>query len=175
MRIMTFARRFLVPGSLVSLWYLFRYRARVSGRAEVELAPDLTLGRGTQISSFCKLKAGAPLTIGPDTHVATGCFITAGPGTLEIGANCLIGPNVVITTSDYRHSRLDVPLRLQGSVGKDTRIGCNVFIGANSVIMGGARIGDNVIIAAASLVSGVIPPGSVVGGNPARTVFQRRQ
>ena len=172
---MTLARRFLVPGGLVSLWCLLRYRARVSSRAEVELAPGLTLGRGVQISSFCKLKASAPLTIGADTHIASGCFITAGPGSLRIGANCLIGPNVVIMTSDYRYSRLDVPLRLQGSAGKDTSIGRNVFIGANTVIVAGARIGDDVIIAAASLVSGVIAPGSVVGGNPARSVFQRRQ
>jgi acetyltransferase-like isoleucine patch superfamily enzyme len=174
MRMMTLARRFLIPGWLVTLWCWIRYGARVSSRSEVELTPELILGRGVQISSFCKLKASGPLAIGPDTHIASGCFITAGPGTLQIGVNCLVGPNVVITTSDYRYSRLDVPLRLQGSMGKDTVIGHNVFIGANSVVVGGARIGDNVIIAAASVVSGVIAPGTVVGGNPARTVFLRR-
>jgi acetyltransferase-like isoleucine patch superfamily enzyme len=174
MQIMTFARRFLIPGSFVSLWCLLRYGARVSGRSEVELAPALTLGRGTQISSFCKIKASAPLAIGSNTHVATGCFITAGPGTLEIGPDCLIGPNCVITTSEYRYSRLDVPLRLQGSVGKNTRIGRNVFIGANAVILGGASIGDNVVIAAATLVSGTVEAGGVVSGNPARVLFRRR-
>jgi len=174
MHVTTFARRFLIPAWFVSLWCLLRHGARVSSRSEVELAPGLTLGRGTQISSFCKVKVSARLTIGGNTHIATGCFITAGPGTLEIGANCLIGPNCVITTSEYRYARLDVPVRLQGSIGKNTRIGCNVFIGANSVIAAGATIGDNVIVAAASLVSGVIPPGTVVSGNPARIVFRRR-
>jgi maltose O-acetyltransferase len=174
MQIMTFARRFLIPRSLVSLWCLLRYGARVSGRSEVELSPALTLGRGAQISSFCKIKASAALTIGSNTHIATGCFITAGPGTLEIGPDCLIGPNCVITTSEYRYSQLDVPPRLQGSIGKDTRIGRNVFIGANAVVLAGTRIGDNVVIAAATLVSGTVETGTVLSGNPGTVLFRRR-
>lgn len=39
----------------------------------------------------------------------------------------------------------------------------NVFIGANSVIMGGADIGENSIIAACSLVKSKIPPNEVGG------------
>jgi acetyltransferase-like isoleucine patch superfamily enzyme len=174
MKIATLARRFLVPASLVSVWCLLRYGARVSRRAEIELAPTLTLGRGTQISAFCKIKTSGPLTIGPDTHIATGCFITAGPGTLEIGADCLIGPNCVITTNEYSYTRLDLPLRQQGSIAKHTRIGRNVFIGANSVVLAGTRIGDNVVIAAASLVSGNVEAGAVMSGNPAQLVFRRR-
>jgi acetyltransferase-like isoleucine patch superfamily enzyme len=174
MKIVTFARRFLLPASFTTVWCLLRYGARVSRRSEVDLAPTLRLGRGTQISSFCKIKASGSLIIGPNTHIATGCFITAGPGTLEIGPDCLIGPNCVITTNEYLYSRLDVPLRLQGSVAKHTHLGRNVFVGANSVILAGACIGDNVVIAAASLVSGKVESGTVVSGNPAKVVFHRR-
>lgn len=40
----------------------------------------------------------------------------------------------------------------------------NAFIGANSIIMGGADIGENSIIAACSLVKSKIPPNEVWGG-----------
>ena len=132
------------------------------------------LSRGTQISSFCKIKASGPLTIGENTHIAAGCFLGAGAGGLDIGPNCLIGPNCVIMTGEYVYTRLGVPLREQGTVSKGTRIGRNVFIGANSVILDGSRVGDDVIIAAGSVVSGTIPPATIVSGNPAKVIFRRR-
>ena len=44
----------------------------------------------------------------------------------------------------------------------------NVFIGANSVILGGVRIGSNVVIGSNTLVNKDIPDGTVWGGIPAR-------
>nr|WP_308293099.1 acyltransferase [Pseudarthrobacter sp. MDT3-26] len=49
-------------------------------------------------------------------------------------------------------------------------IGNNVFIGARSTILPGIRIGDRCIVAAGSVVTKSIPPGTVVGGNPARVI-----
>lgn len=46
----------------------------------------------------------------------------------------------------------------------------NVFIGANSVIIGNVRIGPNVIVAAGSIVTKDVPPNSVVAGVPAKVV-----
>jgi 2,3,4,5-tetrahydropyridine-2-carboxylate N-succinyltransferase len=43
-------------------------------------------------------------------------------------------------------------------------------IGANTVVLGGSRIGDGAVVAAGSVVSGEVPAGSVVRGNPARSV-----
>ena len=49
-------------------------------------------------------------------------------------------------------------------------IGDNVYIGANSTVIGNITIGDNVIIQAGSVVTKDIPSNTVYGGNPARFI-----
>lgn len=49
-------------------------------------------------------------------------------------------------------------------------VGDWVYIGTNSLIMPGVTIGDGALIAAGSVVTKSVPPGVVVGGNPARII-----
>jgi acetyltransferase-like isoleucine patch superfamily enzyme len=164
-----------VPGWYVSLVCMWRFRAQVSPRAEVELSKNLRLGRGTVVSSYTKIKAtGGVLQTGARTQIATGCFLDAQAGGLIIGSGVLIGPNCVLVTSSYHHGQLGVPLEDQGKEHKGSRIGNNVFIGSNSVILDGSDIGDDVIVTPCSVVSGRVAPRAVVSGNPARTIFTRR-
>ena len=50
------------------------------------------------------------------------------------------------------------------------KVGNNVFIGNNSIILPGVTIGDNVVIGAGSLVTKDVPSGSVVAGVPAKII-----
>ena len=54
-------------------------------------------------------------------------------------------------------------------VGK-VKIGSNVYIGTNSLIMPGITVGDNVLIAAGSVVTHSVPSNVVIGGNPAHII-----
>jgi acetyltransferase-like isoleucine patch superfamily enzyme len=49
-----------------------------------------------------------------------------------------------------------------------------VWLGSNSVVLSGADIGDDVIVSAGSVISGSVPPNSIVMGNPAKVIFTRR-
>jgi acetyltransferase-like isoleucine patch superfamily enzyme len=168
-------RRFLMPAPVVSLVCFARFRARVSPRAEVELSPGLKLGRGSQIASFCKLKATlGRLEIGNDTSIATGCFLAGNTGGLLIGDDVLIGPNCTIVSGRYVYDDMSRPIRLQGNRSTGTRIGNNVLLGAGVVVLDGADIGDGVIVTPNSVVSGRVEANTVVQGNPARVVFRRR-
>lgn len=53
---------------------------------------------------------------------------------------------------------------------KKIKIGNNVFIGVNAIIMPGVIIEDNVIVAAGSVVTKSVPTGKIIGGNPARII-----
>ena len=167
-------RRFLIPRPVVTAYCLLRSRAKVSMRAEVELSPNLQLGRGTTISSFCKVKTSdGVLRTGVDCGFGTGCFVAAGPGGIEMGDHVICGPNVSIIATNYRYSQLEVPLDQQGQTSLGIRIGRNVWIGANCVVLDGAVLGDNTIVVANSLVNRRYPPNVIIQGSPAKVVLTR--
>jgi len=164
-------RRFLIPQFVVCLYYYVKCGAKISPRAEVELSPLLTFGKGCRVSSFTKIKASeGSLTIGSRCGFGTGCFLSSGEQGLEIGDNLVCGANVSIVANSYRTDKLDVHLHDQGTTSKGTRIGRNVWIGAGTVILDGSVVGDNTIIAANSLINRRYPPNSYLHGNPAKPV-----
>ncbi len=175
MKLKKIVQRFLVPSFVVTGIYASKFRCMVSPRAEVELSPLLKIGKGTQISSFTKIKASdGPLEIGAGVSIGTNCFISADQGGVRIGDYCLISPNVTIIGNNYKYDRLDVPICQQEKTSKGITIGDNVWIGAGVAILDGARIGAGAIIAPNSVVSGKIAENAIVQGNPAKTVFVRR-
>jgi acetyltransferase-like isoleucine patch superfamily enzyme len=167
-------RRAFLPMVLIRLYYFWKHRAVISSRAEVDLAPTTTWGRGCVISAFTKVKITGPFVMGQRVQIATGCFIGAGRAGLTIGDDVLISPNCAILTGTYVIDRPDVPLQEQGTTSKPVRIGHRVWVGSNSVVLGGSELGDNVIVSAGSVVSGTVPPNSIVLGNPAKVIFTRR-
>jgi acetyltransferase-like isoleucine patch superfamily enzyme len=57
-----------------------------------------------------------------------------------------------------------------GGIFGRIRIGNNVFVGTNCIILYGTTIGDNCIVGAGSVVRGHYPDNSVIVGNPAKVV-----
>lgn len=93
------------------------------------------------------------------------------PWLIEIGDDVQITRGVVILTHGYDWSVLKGKYgEVLGSAGK-VKIGNNVFVGMNTMILKGVTIGNNVIIGAGSLVNKDIPDNCVVAGNPARVVM----
>jgi acetyltransferase-like isoleucine patch superfamily enzyme len=167
-------RRFFLPAPLVSVIAWLKWRARVSPRAEVEVSSNLTLGPGTTVSSFAKIKSSqGALVTGRECGFASGCFVAPGPGGISMGDEVICGPNVVIIAMNYRYQSLRVPFARQGVTSLGVRIGSNVWIGANSTILDGAEIGDNSIVVANSLVNRRFPANVIIQGNPAKVVLQR--
>jgi acetyltransferase-like isoleucine patch superfamily enzyme len=169
------ARRFLTPNVFVSLYAFWKWRAKISPRAEVELTRNLQLGRRTVVSSFTKIKtASAPIVTGEDCGFATGCFIASGGAPIILGDHVICGPNVSIVAANYVYQQLDVPFDQQGITSQGITIGRNVWIGSGTVILDGSSIGDNSIVVANSLVNRRFPPNSIIQGNPAKVIIERR-
>ena len=175
MKVTTLVQRFLLPSVVVTAYCLWRFGAQISTKAEVDIGRFLSIGRGTQISSFSKLKCDrGPLAIGARVSIAPGCFLSAHAAGIVIGDDSMIGPHSVIVAGRYRYERLDVPMHGQGEVSKGIRIGNDVWLGGNVSVMDGAEIGDHTLVMAGSVVSGRLPAGVIAAGMPAKVVFQRR-
>ena len=80
----------------------------------------------------------------------------------------LIGPNVVIYSQNHVFNTPKVLIRKQGYKLKSVKIGSNVWIAANSIILPGVEIGSNIVLGANSVVSRSIEKSGVYAGNPLR-------
>ena len=173
----TFAllRRQVTPGLWTALRAWLRFRCMISPRAEVEVSRNLVIGKGTQISSFTKIKSiDGPLRIGSRVVIGSSVAIASGRAGIEIGDDCFLSPNVVLTPGTHRYARLDAPIITQGMASKGIRIGSDVWIGANCTVLDGSEIGSGSIVGANSVVNGKISPLSIAQGNPAKVIFTRR-
>ena len=56
---------------------------------------------------------------------------------------------------------------------RPTKIGRDVWIGANAVVLGGVTVGDGAVVGAGAVVNRDIEEGAVVAGVPARFVRRR--
>jgi acetyltransferase-like isoleucine patch superfamily enzyme len=111
-------------------------------------------------------------TGGADTRVGRNVFVNQNCtfydlGGLDIGDDVMIGPNVSLITSGHP---LAPSQRRAGVTAKPITIGRNVWIAAGATVIGGVTIGENSVVAAGAVVTRDVPPDSLVGGNPARTI-----
>ncbi len=90
---------------------------------------------------------------------------------ITIGKNCSITQGCQILCHDFSWSILRKSHNeILPDPGKEVVIGDNVFLGWNTLVLGGVHIGSNVIIGANSVVTHDIPDNMVYAGNPARRV-----
>lgn len=95
----------------------------------------------------------------------------ADPKLVKLHNNISIATNVRFIT----HDRIDIILTGMFEKKYSKKYGCievmdNVFIGADTVILPGVKIGPNAVVGAGSVVTKDVPPGQIVGGNPARQI-----
>lgn len=156
--------------------------ARVSPLADLE---DST--RGTRIiieddvviDAFVKIKpagGSGDVVIGCGSVINSGCVLYTGNG-IRIGRDVLIAANCTLAPTNHAFGDPNRPIRTQGF--KTSRggivIGDDVWIGANVVLLDGARIGSGSVIGAGSLVRGELPGFCIAAGVPARVRSWRGQ
>lgn len=131
---------------------------------------EITMDNGAElrIGKNFKMRDGAKIRVrkGGTCIIANNCSINcnnmiACHERIEIGDDVQLSPNVQI----YDH---DHDFRTEGGVkaGKyktgAVKIGNNVWIGANTVILRGTELGDNCVVGAGSIVKGKYEAGSVI-------------
>jgi acetyltransferase-like isoleucine patch superfamily enzyme len=134
--------------------------------------------------------AGCSFAIGKNGKCTVGDFtllngaIVMAEERIDIGSYCLVSWGVGIADSDFHPlepaQRLidaqalapffkDRPPRPKLKTAP-VKIGDNVWIGMNAVILKGVTIGDNSVVAAGAVVTKSVPANTIVAGNPAEVV-----
>ena len=111
----------------------------------------------------------AGITIGRDCRLFAADWGSE-PYLIRLGDHVVVSNNVRFLTHDgavWVFRPEDPDLDVFGTI----RIGNNVCIGLNAIILPNTQIGDNCIVGAGSVVKGKIPSNSVVIGNPAKVVM----
>lgn len=126
-------------------------------------------------------KTGKQITVEPNFWCDYGYNIFAGENLyinhnctildaakVEFGDDVFVGPNCGFYTACHP---IDYITRNKGlEYAKSIKIGNNVWIGGNVVVLPGVTIGDNVVIGAGSVVNKDIQSDSVAVGNPCRVI-----
>lgn len=108
---------------------------------------------------------GKNITVGKNVFINMGCKFQD-QGGIYIGDGALIGHNVVLATINH-----DLDPEKRGSMTpKPIKIGKNVWIGSNAVILPGVTIGDGAIVAAGAVVNKNVEENTIVGGVPAKPI-----
>jgi FkbM family methyltransferase len=108
------------------------------------------------------------LTIGPGAEVGN-AFLNTTAGTIAIHDDARLGHDVSLLAEGHDVERFDGP-RLPHDSGHDIVIGRGALVGARSVIAGPCHVGPYAVVAPGSVVTGVVPAGAIVAGNPAIVV-----
>ncbi|WP_135076025.1 CatB-related O-acetyltransferase [Terasakiella sp. SH-1] len=113
--------------------------------------------------------------IGRNSYMMPGGMFTA--HTL-IGRYCSISKDVFLGNSNHHMDCLSTNFAPTSPdyiapEPKYTTLGCDVWIGANTVILQGVKIGHGAIIGAGSIITKDVPPYAIVVGNPGRIIKYR--
>lgn len=144
----------------------------------------LAIGSGSTIAPFSLLHLQndpnrpdhqpCRLVIGKRTAINEFSNIRASGGEILIGDDCLIAQFVSIIATNHG-TAASQPMRAQpwDLAKSSVRIGNDVWVGANAVILPGVTIGDGGVIGAGAVVSHDVPAFCIAAGVPARIIGRR--
>jgi len=145
------------------------------------IAPEAELfaepGRDIIIGNKCMIAADVfmhgPIALGNEVAINHGCSLDGGRAGISIGDQTRIANNVTIYAFNHGMSP-DSPIYEQPVTSKGIVIGKDVWIGAQAGIVDGVCIGDHAVIGMGCIVTKDIPAYSIVAGNPAKVIGDRR-
>lgn len=126
-----------------------------------------SVGNGVFIEQPVHVAYGKHTFIGDDVYVNFGLKVVD-DSEVHIGNRVMFGPNVTIVTAGH-----PVHPELRGTgyqYSARVTIEDDVWLGSGATILSGVTVGRGSVVAAGAVVTANVPPMTVVGGVPAKTI-----
>lgn len=128
------------------------------------IEPGAIIRDQVEIGDNAVIMMGAVINIGAE--IGKGSMIDMGAvlgGRAIVGENSHIGANAVLAGV------------IEPASADPVRIGNNVTVGANAVVLEGVQVGDNAVVGAGAVVTKNVAPNEVVAGVPAKVIKVKDQ
>lgn len=143
---------------------------------QLKIGNNSWLNHGLEIDSLHQISIGERTSIQKRTTIN---------GSVVIGNDCIIAPNVFISSGTHIFDLLPEKTireqeeyaaqhQLDVHYNKPVSIGNDVWIGVNAVIMPGITIGNGCIVGANAVVTKDVSSGQIVAGVPAKVIGHRK-
>jgi len=141
---------------------------KTASDGSIDLHSEVILDRGVDLRSL----RGGRVEIGSHTYVGPYTCI-AGPGTVEVGRNCLIASQCGIYANQHNFNDLQRSIRDQGITYHGIEIEDDCWLGCGVKVLDGVRIGRGSIVGAGAVVTKDIPSYAIAVGVPAKVIARR--
>ena len=154
--------------------------AKISKYADIEASIKGTktmIGNHSFVDSFVKMKpagGSGDIIIGDKCYINSGTVIYSGNGVF-IGNGVMIASNCTIAPVNHGYLDKNIPILEQGFLESKGGIYIDedVWVGANCIVLDGAKIGKGVVVGSGSVVRGELEPYGVYAGNPLKKIGER--
>jgi acetyltransferase-like isoleucine patch superfamily enzyme len=162
----------------------FKDGAAISERCHVLIpsGASLAIGRNCYLGRNVEVSGGGHIVIGDYTSIQDRSILV---GDVNLGRYCVLSLNVLMTSGRHyfrkwppllirdQDARVAAHAELNAAHSKPITIEEDCWLGMNSVVMPGVTIGRGSIVGSNAVVTGEVPPYSVVAGAPARVMRRR--
>ncbi len=125
------------------------------------------VGRGAQIMPSAKIWAPWNLALGDYATIGAGVDVYS-VGRIEIGAHATVSQRAFLCTATHDVDHPNMPL-----VVAPVKIGAGAWVCAEAYVHPGVEIGTDAVAGVRAVVLHDVPPGQIVGGNPAKFLRMR--
>jgi maltose O-acetyltransferase len=142
-------------------------RLTLGGPGQIAIGDGVNAWARAEANILTTYEPGALISIGNNVRL-NGAGIQAA-SRVTVGDDCILGSCTIVDTD---HHSVHVDRRRPGAEvqSRPIVIGRNVWVAGAAAILKGVTIGDDSVVGYGAVVTGDVPAGVVVAGNPARVV-----
>lgn len=135
-------------------------------------APDLKVGNNFYCGRSCRISPGRRVSIGDNFYMGSRCHLSA---RINIHDNVMFASQVSVVGGDHKIDYIEGPIRFSGrDKFKLTTFKNDCWVGHGAIILHGVTVGEGAVVAAGSVVTKDVAPNSIVAGNPAEFIRNRK-